>query len=171
MSQTQPPKPDALDVDPNGVPEALKAREQWVLWSYTWKDDRGEWTKIPKQTTGAHASSTDPDTWSSFVDVLARYQEGNYDGIGFVLSEDGLVAGVDLDDCRDPDSGEIGEWATSVVDELDTFAEVSPSGTGAHALGCGCLPDRRTRAAAVGAAVHAELDADGRYPSVTGHRL
>ena len=169
MSQT--PKPEALEVNPSGVPEALKARDQWVLWSYTWKDDRGEWTKIPKQTTGAHASSTDADTWSSFVDVLARYQEGDYDGIGFVLSEDGLVAGVDLDDCRDPGRGEIDEWAKSVVDELDTFAEVSPSGTGAHALGFGFLPDGGNRADVEGEEGHIEMYDDGRYLTVTGHRL
>jgi len=171
MSESRPSKPDTLDVDPDGVPEALKARDQWVLWSLTWKADREEWTKIPKQPTGAHASSTDADTWSSFVDVLARYRDGGYDGIGFVLSEDGLVAGVDLDDCRDPDTGGLAEWAEGVVGELDTYAEVSPSGTGAHALGFGFLPDGGNRDDVDGAEGHIEMYDDGRYLTVTGHRL
>jgi len=171
MSESRPSKPDVLDVDPDGVPEALKERDQWVLWSLTWKADREEWTKIPKQPNGAHASSTDADTWSSFVDVLSTYQGSDYDGIGFVLSEDGLVAGVDLDDCRDPGTGDVAEWAEGVVDELDTFAEVSPSGTGAHALGFGFLPDGGNRDDVDGEEGHIEMYDEGRYLTVTGHRL
>src|SRR5262249_52810503 len=39
-------------------------------------------------------------------------------------------AGVDLDGCRDPDTGELADWAKRVLAELSSYAEVSPSGTG-----------------------------------------
>ncbi len=40
------------------------------------------------------------------------------------------VAGIDLDTCRDPETGAIEGWAQAIVDRLGTYTEVSPSGTG-----------------------------------------
>jgi putative DNA primase/helicase len=38
--------------------------------------------------------------------------------------------GLDLDDCRDPETGEIALWAQEIIDGMDSYTEVSPSGTG-----------------------------------------
>ena len=43
------------------------------------------------------------------------------------------LAGVDLDTCRDPATGQVAPWAQTVLDRLDTYAEVSPSGLGVKA--------------------------------------
>ena len=44
--------------------------------------------------------------------------------------------GVDLDDCRDPESGEIAEWAQKIIDSFTDIVllEVSPSGRGVHLI-------------------------------------
>ena len=52
-------------------------------------------------------------------------------GLVFTDVDDVLLAGIDLDSCRDPDSGAIAVWAQEVIDRFDTYTEVSPSGTGA----------------------------------------
>jgi|LSQX01.1.fsa_nt_gb primase-polymerase (primpol)-like protein len=42
--------------------------------------------------------------------------------------------GVDLDKCRDRETGILSAWAQSVVNELDSYTEVSPSGTGVKCI-------------------------------------
>ena len=51
--------------------------------------------------------------------------------------------GVDLDDCRDPDSGELAGWAGLIVNELSSYTEISPSGTDLHVLLEGTVPEAR----------------------------
>jgi len=65
MSKT--PRPVALPVQPEHIPEDLKALPQWVTWRYTWQQEK--WDKPPRPApTGRLASSTDPRTWSLFDD-------------------------------------------------------------------------------------------------------
>ena len=58
-------------------------------------------------------------------------------GVGLILGEwpDGYsVGGVDLDCCRNQETGAMTPWACDVLALLDTYAEVSPSRTGAKAF-------------------------------------
>jgi primase-polymerase (primpol)-like protein len=49
-----------------------------------------------------------------------------FTGIG-----DGLhLGGVDLDTCRNPQSGATEPWAQAIIERLGSYAEVSPSATG-----------------------------------------
>jgi len=143
-----------------------------VCWRYDWRDD--EWTKLPVDaTTGRPASSTDAETWTSFANALAYHDRDgtDTDGVGFVVHDEDLVAGLDLDDCRDPDAGELEDWAADVVDAVDTYAEVSPSGTGLRLFGFGFVPEGGNRGDVDGADGHVELYDSGRYLTVTGHKL
>ena len=118
---------------PENIPEELTERSQWVCWRYEERDD--DTTKVPYTVTGYRASSTNPDDWSSFGDVLAAYELGNYDGIGFVFSEDDPYAGIDLDKCRDPETGDVEPWAREILKRVcDGHVEISPSGTGIHII-------------------------------------
>jgi putative DNA primase/helicase len=170
----KPPRPDPLPLDPEAVPPALKDRPTWVCWRYVWKRDREEWTKLPIDvTTGDAASSTDPETWGSFEAALQYHQrdDAQTDGVGYVVSDDDLLVGVDLDDCVDPETGETDPWAADVVDSVPTYWERSPSGTGLRGFGFGFLPDGKTRADVDGADGHIEVYETGRYLTVTGARL
>jgi primase-polymerase (primpol)-like protein len=130
-----------LPVSADGIPEELKIRSQWVNWRYAW--DGKKWTKHPyNPRTGRRASSTDLLTWSPFADVLKAYEAGLYCGVGFVFCSGDPYTGIDLDGCRDSESGEIELWAAQIVRAFDTYTEVSPSGEGVHIIVKGELPGR-----------------------------
>src|SRR5882672_7649664 len=93
------------------IPAELKETHQWVLWRFERKED-GEFTKIPiDPRTGKKASTSDPQTWSDFQTAASGVNEYKSDGMGFVFTKDDLYGGVDLDDCRNPETGEITPWA------------------------------------------------------------
>jgi putative DNA primase/helicase len=47
------------------------------------------------------------------------------------------LAAFDLDDCRDPVSGTIAAWANGLIEEAQSYVEITPSGTGLRILGYG----------------------------------
>jgi putative DNA primase/helicase len=66
------------------------------------------------------------------------YRMGGFTGILFALGA-GLAA-IDIDDCRDAQTGIIEPWAVTLAGKLASFTEVSPSGRGLHILIRGRLP-------------------------------
>ena len=124
-------KSKTLPVLLENIPDELKVRPQWVVWKAVGEKP----DKVPYSArTKRKASSTDLLTWSTFEDVLEAYEAGGYAGIGFVFSSGDPYAGVDLDRCRDPETGEIKRWAAEVVNGLDSYTELSPSGKGLHII-------------------------------------
>jgi len=173
-TDTRPPRPDPLDFDPTAVPDELRERDQWVCWRYKWDTDRDDWTKMPVDpSTGSPGSSTDPDTWTSFGEATDYHESGGIDtdGVGFVVHKGDTVLGLDLDDIRDPDSGDLEPWADDLLDDVPTYAEVSPSGTGLRLFGLGFVPDDGNRGNIDDAAGHLEMYDSGRYLTVTGQRV
>jgi len=171
---TRSDRPTPLAVDPDPIPEELRGREQWVCWRYERDCDRDGGTKVPIDlATGGYASSTDATTWTAFEEAVASHEreETRTDGIGFVVQEENPVVGVDLDDCRDPDTGELEPWAAALLEEVPTYAEVSPSGTGLRLFGFGSVPGGGNRGDVDGAEGHLELYDTGRYLTVTGHHI
>jgi len=145
------------------LPALIVTREQWVGW--TIKERDGKQTKVPvNPETGQYASATDADTWTDFA-TAREYATENQAGVGFVFTTDDPIVGVDLDDCRDPDDGSLTDWAQDIVECLDSFTEVSPSGTGVHVLVKGELLDGRNRHGDV------ELYDNARFFTVTGDTL
>ncbi len=112
------------------IPAELTARPQWVTWRYETRDNKP--TKVPYRPSGQRASSTDPNSWTSFEQASAAAER--FDGIGFVFAKDDPYTGVDFDGVIDPDTGEIHEAAAELVKVLDSYTELSPSRTGAHVL-------------------------------------
>ncbi len=111
------------------VPACLRERAQWVCWEYVERDAKP--TKCPiSPTKGGKASSTDPATWGTFDQALAACQAAGLEGVGFVFSADDPFAGVDLDKCIDPTTGQPKPWAQAILDRLDGYSEISPSGGG-----------------------------------------
>lgn len=144
----------------------LKARRQWVCWRY---EDRGgpKPTKVPYAPgTGFKASTSNPSTWGSYEQAVARAERGGFDGIGFCLAGDDDLTGVDLDHCRDPDTGELSDLAQYVVDLAETYCEVTPSETGLR-----ILVEGKIAAALKRDAVGVEMYGRGRYLTITGWHL
>jgi putative DNA primase/helicase len=110
--------------------------------------------------------------WGTLNAALWAADEHKLDGVGKVFhddnpeEEDDLI-GVDLDRVRDKDTGEVAGWAMNIVERFETYAEVSPSGTGIKLWIFGKLPGERRRNDAVGVEVYF----DKRFFTVTGERL
>jgi len=156
-------KPTALPVQLDGIPTELKTIDRWVMWQLVQR--KGRWTKMPLTVDGRAASSTDPNTWTTYDEVCDALIMGEgFDGIGLVLGAD--VQGIDLDDCRDPASGGLSDLATEVLDRVDGYAEVSPSGTGIKIFAKTNIDGSRTKKE-----LGVELYKDGRYFTVTGHQI
>lgn len=158
-------------MNPDDIPTDLKAVRRWVLWSLVWKAKKngtGKWDKVPKTVAGKNASSTDSQTWGTFDKVFAAYQSGGFAGIGFMLG-DGFV-GIDLDDVRNPFTGEItAGWAAELLTATSTYADVSPSSTGVKVFGRGVWVGdwhKRLHPSGMG---EIEVYDGGRFFTVTGH--
>lgn len=123
-------KPQALNVQPENIPETLKRLNRWVVWSYEPKkpDFNDSWTKVPKTVRGIKASVSQESMWSSFDAAFESYVAIGFDGVGFILGNG--LHGIDLDDSRDPITGELSALAQETLSKVAGYAEVSPSGTG-----------------------------------------
>ncbi len=162
-------KPAPYPINPDAIPQELRERPQWVTWCWDRvKNSKGElkWTKVPLRADAPKKARTnDPDTWGSFADALLRVRRGKADGIGFVFSEDDPFCGIDLDDCRNPETGALAPWAAEDVAALKSYTEVSPSGTGLKVFIRGNLPPGGNKSG------HHELYDSHRFFTMTGDRL
>jgi primase-polymerase (primpol)-like protein len=153
--------------DFGAVPGELKARRQWVNWRFEKRN--GEWTKVPYQPSGQHARTDDLETWAAFDEARDALAGGNFSGIGFVFCEADPYCGVDLDKCRNPETGELAPWAREVLATLPGYREASPSRDGVHIITRGVLPRSMARIIPGGGKIEAYTKR--RYFTVTGVAL
>ena len=104
--------------------------------------------------------------FTGFHSAIAGMARLKAAGIGFVFLAGGPYCGVDLDDCRDPKTGKLADWAADVVRRLDSYTEVSPSNCGVKVFLKGRLP-----AGGCNRKGPVELYDGRRYFAVTGQRL
>lgn len=112
---------------------------------------------------------TKPSNWADFDTAKSVLQTAGF-GLGFALGpvQDGpTFSGIDLDKCRDPVTGIIEPWALALIRRLNSYTEVSPSGTGVKIFCLGSLPD----GAKQGKVFKVEIYDRERYFTVTGHHL
>lgn len=132
-------KPVTYNGDLANLPAALaslKERHQWAVWKWQQRGDGG-WHKPPLQSKdpSRYASQDDPGTWSSFEEARTAVAAGLADGVTYMLDAgDGLCA-IDIDHCRDPETGSIAPWAQYALDRGNSYVEVTPSGTGIRMWG------------------------------------
>ena len=119
--------------------QSLAAAPCWVAWQTQNRDNgpTGKPTKVPYSPSGGKALADTPSTWGVRMAAETRaavlpkpYGSGGV-GLEFFAHPEGWsLGGVDLDSCRDPETGVLEPWAAAVVDTFATYAEVSPSGSG-----------------------------------------
>ena len=155
--------------------ELVEAR-RWVAWREETR--RGKRTKVPYSPITGHptdATKPDPTQHVSMEEASAHAEQADMSGVGIVLG-DGL-GGVDLDGCRDRETGEIAPWARKIIERFNTYTEISPSGTGFKLLAYGApleLPANEISIDAPsmnGKRPAIECYASGRYFTVTGQIL
>lgn len=131
------------------IPAELKKVNQWVCW--TGQD------KIPRDAhNGFNAKSNDSSTWADFETAVQACEDYGFDGVGFMFAPP--YFGVDLDHCLDKS-----DFCDEFVETLQSYAEISKSGSGLHIICKGTLPDGPRRKGGI------EMYSNGRYFICTGN--
>jgi hypothetical protein len=117
-------------MDYSRIPEELKKLNQWVC---AW-----DTSKVPmKAFERKAASSTAPETWSTFDQATAAVESGCYDHVGFVFAGSDLV-GIDID--TGFEDGLLTPLCADIMQSCQSYTEKSRSGRGVHILLRGKLP-------------------------------
>lgn len=137
------------------IPSELKNLKRWVLWKLKEVGD-GKTTKVPiNAQNGYGAKSNDSDTWVSFDEAVRNVEYYHCNGLGFMLGNG--YFGVDIDHAIDN---------TQLIDEfvgtLDSYTEISQSGTGIHIICKGVLPSGARRKGNI------EMYDNSRFFALTG---
>lgn len=149
-------------------PEELKALEFWCPWTF---DSAGrKRPRAPHLNDGEHAypvrwgraaieEEGEPDPRTDFETCMKFVRDSS--GLSFPTDDpehrlfpgmiapqdiddrDRVLTQVDLDDVRDPQSGEIHPAAREIIQRSNSYASLSSSGEGVHVLVWGRLPGDR----------------------------
>lgn len=155
-----------VDVNPDAIPGDSKDLHQWVGWK--WEGGGNKWTKPPYNAqAGKNAKTNDASTWCTFEEALTAYRKDqDIAGIGFVFTEGDPFIGVDLDHCRNPETGEVALSAQKIIAQLDSYTEVSPSRTGVKIWIKAKVPGKGKRTSCEDEEI--EVYDRGQYFTVTG---
>ena len=125
--------------EPSSLPDALIERPQWIVWKCEYRD--GKRTKVPYDAkSGRRAACDNLMTWAPFDVALKAKLTGDYDGLGFVFCSADPFVGMDFDNCRNSETGEVAEDVLDVLRRFeDSYIEASVSGTGLHLITYGKL--------------------------------
>jgi hypothetical protein len=168
------------------IPDSLLSAEIWMC--YQIEDGR----KVPKESRpdDGLVRNIDPTQdagalgFTDYYSALRTVKQSKancggdwdeaLDGVGLSLGEleDGrTLAGFDIDDAVVDRAME--EWARTLVRKVDTYTELSPSGTGLHVLFYGELSDKLRDRTAISGETEAHLEAydSDRYFTFTGRKL
>lgn len=140
----------------HNIPAELRERRQWAVCGpeYGSTAPKRPYNPLLKRP----ASPTDPSTWVSFDEATAS----GATAIGFMLTEDDpfFVADFDTYKSAAPQNHEL------LLGEVETYAERSLSGEGAHVIGMGIVGNGRN------SRVHAiEIYDRARFIIMTGNRI
>ncbi|MCC2381223.1 DNA primase, partial [Bacillus wiedmannii] len=151
----------------NQIPAELKNTPHWILWRSEVRN--GKKTKVPYQINGEMAQSNNKRSWSTFPTIIKFYEQGDYDGIGFMFSKDDPFIGIDIDHCIQ--EGALTSLAEDVIETVNSYTEYSPSGDGIHIIVKGTLPLKGPGTGRKNVDLGLEVYRHGRYFTFTGDCL
>lgn len=123
------------------VPEELRQLPQWMCWRKGELKADGRREKPPVSPhTGYDAGHNEAANRGSFEQAVAAVGRYGLGGISFVPTKDDPFTLVDIDKCRNAETGEITKpWVEEWLRKADTYAESSPSGTGFRIIAKGSV--------------------------------
>lgn len=152
----------------DNIPEDLRRRPQWCVWRLEHNDGKDQ--KNPRQApSGRQASSTNPSTWADYETAIRTVSRGGWDGISYVLAEEDPFTAIDIDDCIT--DGQINPEVTAILNQLNSYTEYTPSGTGLRVWIKGGLPDGRGRKCTITDGASIEVACRAKAFTVTGNAL
>lgn len=165
----RPATPRFQLVQPENIPELLRAQARWLCWKAGPPKPNGKFDKFPVDArAGRKINGRNQAHWLPFADAMNAYNKGVTDGIGFALSDrhpilvDDVafyVTVVDLDQC----GAKMDKYRILWRELGEPFAEVSPSKKGLHMWGLSRSPVRGGNAGD-----GRELYSGGRFVTMTG---
>lgn len=163
-----PERPIIAPVDLNcPPPREMRERHQWSCWKLELIE--GKWKKPPYHPrSGRKISATNLGQLCTYDQAVRAYQSGGYDGIGYHLRSDDNLVAIDIDNCRDPQTGLIATWARRIIQVMETRVETSPRGGGIHLFVHGKIGRNRSRDLFSG---RIEFYSDKQYITWTGQIL
>jgi len=107
------------------IPAELRESNQIVVYGVSKKN-----LKMPfNPNTLAPAKAGVPSTWGTLEQAMEAVKSGKAQGIGYEFNNNAIY-GIDLDGVLV--DGKLTPEAQYIVDKLDSYTEISPSGTGLH---------------------------------------
>ena len=111
------------------IPKYLKDTASWCCWRLQTRPGDDKPTKVPyNPLTGKGAKSNDRSTFARFAQAEMALELNGYDGLGIGIFDDLCV--IDIDHCVQ--DGVFSDVAVEIVEAMNTYAEISPSGDGIH---------------------------------------
>lgn len=112
-------------------PQELKNQNQWLVWKFEQYEGDKKPRKVPyyvsgKKRFGKQGDESDLAALSDFSTASALVDFGQYDGLGFALLPNDNLIGIDIDSNADP------ELVKKLIAGINSYTEVSPSGSGYH---------------------------------------
>ncbi len=127
--------PAELSINPGQYPGDMTRYDQWLLWKP--EPDGRKVPRAPFETgDDRFVSAMDPANQTSFeiaLESLESRSDANY-GLAFTLTETDPFVLIDYDDARDPETGEISPMVRQHIEDAESYADISTSGTGVHLL-------------------------------------
>lgn len=156
---------ESTTINAEAYPSEMKEYGQWVLWKLE-EQSEGKPKKIPYTTNGSQARTNDPTTWTSFDEAFETYQKNIcfYSGLGFVFTETDPFIGIDYDHVIDS-MGIIDPEISEEITILNSYTEISQSGTGIHVIVTGTTSGSRKRGNG------REMYGSGQFVAITGNHL
>jgi len=155
------------------VPDYLRSGFSWLCFEFQTAPNRDRVRKVPiDPETGQYASYKDPAAWGTLEEAIAGCARFHADGVGYAFMHYANIVGLDLDNCRNPATGEIDQWARDIIREANSYSEVTPSGTGVRVFidGKWRHPEHRTKG--LGSAGKGGLEIYSEwFFAITGHHL
>ena len=108
----------------------LQQYNQWILW----KNENGN--KVPYSIKGHRASVINKAHWCSYEQVWKAYYnatDGEFSGVGFVLTEEDPFVFVDLD-IKSAEDECLSPLFSKICDFAGSYSEFSPSQKGIHLI-------------------------------------
>jgi putative DNA primase/helicase len=148
-------------------PKELTDLNSWLTYRLETKPD-GKLDKIPTDPHTGHNKAR--DAFGLSYDQVSKLAASSprVHGIGLDLRPDDMLTCIDLDGCRDAETGQIKDWAWKIINLFKSYAEVSVSRTGVHIF---------VRGAVTGANVFeheghkVEMYSQDRFIAVTGDHI
>jgi len=127
-------RPVLVPCDPTNIPKMLRDAPRWAPWAAPWDPDRQKYDKVPHRADSPEHGLSNGSTrgWVTFERAVAAWRAHPhlFAGVGYLMTGHHGVVGVDLDNCVE--NGIVAPWAAEIVAKLDSYTEISPSGTGLH---------------------------------------